>query len=248
MIAAINDLSFLYQMPSLTVAVEKLLLFSAICKDIEKGYMTNIQKIVIMRDYDYSHQLAPGYILPQIIQRFPTQDERRYLMSVLTRRDAISFSEGEEPFSMDGKSSILCAAAKEDVVVSLFSSPLFAAPVLSGTCGGAETTICNISQTGHIKIHETKLGIRHYSANAVKHKPNRANIYGKGREASPMDLDEETAQELLNHAIVIEGRLYAKRHGRVYAFMEERPNVFHGYIDDDVPESVTRELDKRKWE
>lgn len=59
-----------------------------------------------------------------------------------------------------------------------------------------------------------------------------------------MDLQGEEAQKLLNTAIYIKGRLYAKKNGHYYAFQNERDIDFHGYRADDLGEDVKRQLDK----
>ena len=248
MLAAINDLSFQYQMSSLEEAIERLELFADLCKEVKRGYMTNVERIVIAREGGYSSFLAPNFLLPKIITRIASKDIQRFLISVLNNSDAIPVQENAPSFCLDGKSSHICFYAKDNIVISLLSNPIFESEVLEGTCEEAPLSIHNLSQKGHIDLYEELLGIRHYKAHAVKHKPDRVNTYGKGREASPMDLDDATAQRLLNRALRINNRLYAKYNGKIYAFMEERPRVYHGYIDSEAPEFVKRQLDKIQWD
>ena len=59
-----------------------------------------------------------------------------------------------------------------------------------------------------------------------------------------MDLHDEEAQELLNKAIEIKERLYAKKNGHYYAFQNERDIDYHGYRADDLGEDVKRQLDR----
>lgn len=248
MFAAINDLAFQYQMSSLDEAITQLMAFINLCKAVEKGHMTNIEKIVIAREPDYSNPLAPNLVLPQIVQKIVPREDRQYLMSLLKNRDTIPEEENAELFYFDGKTSALCAYAKEDIVISLMSNQLFSTPVLTGRCNTNALSIRNLSKEEHVQQYERYLGIRHYHPNAEKHKVNRVNEYGKGKQASPMDLDDETAQHLLNRAIFVKKRLYAKKNGKIYAFMKESPCVYHGYIDDKVPEFVRRKLDQVLWD
>lgn len=247
MIAAVNDLPFRYQMISLEDALERLDRFMDLCKQTEKGEMTNISKIVIAQGYDYSGPLAPGYVLQKIVQRFPP-DKKRYLMSVLTKRDILPKSDDTELFCLDGNTSYLCAAAKDDIVISLTSHPLFEEAKLNGMCGTSPQTIYNLSLKKHVDAHKERLGMRYYHANNKKHKPDRANNYGKGKIASPMDLDDTAAQQLLNKAIFINNRLYAKKNGKIYAFMKEGPCIYHGYIDNKAQEDIQRALNTIKWD
>lgn len=248
MIAAVNDLPFQYQMHSLEEALQCLNLFIDLCMSVEDGHMTNIEKMAIAPDFDCSGELAPGLGLAKIVQYIQPQDRKRYLMGVLKNRDAISVEGCTAPFVFDEKSSRLCAYMKDGVLVSLCSSPVFAAAYLAGVCGGAECTLRNLASQEHVACHQEPLGIRRYHANAGKHKPDRKNNYGKGKVASPMDLDDGTAQELLNKAVLIDGRLYAKRQGRIYTFMKEAPCVYHGYINEQASEHVQKELNKMQWD
>ena len=59
-----------------------------------------------------------------------------------------------------------------------------------------------------------------------------------------MDLYDEEAQELLNRAVKIKGRLYAKKNGNYYAFQNERDIDYHGYRADDLGEDIKRQLDR----
>ena len=248
MLAAINDLSFRYQMSSVEEAIARLELFSDLCREIETGHMTNVEKIVIAREHDYTTPLAPHHVLQQIIRWVSPREKQQYLMSLLNNRDSVPEQENISPFCLGGNESYLCAYAKEGVVVSLLSNAIFEPSILTGSCGGNSISIHNLSQMDHIRTHEAHLGIRHYHANSSKHKPNRMNLYGGKKPASPMDLDDEVAQDLLNRAIPLNNRLYAKKAGKIYAFMAEAPCIYHGYIEAEAPEFVQKELEKYRWD
>lgn len=93
-------------------------------------------------------------------------------------------------------------------------------------------------------FYRKELGLRRYIANDKKHKYDKENPYGKGRVGSRMDLHDEEAQELLNKAIEIKERLYAKKNGHYYAFQNERDIDYHGYRADDVGDDIKYKLDK----
>lgn len=248
MIVAINDLSFQYEMSSLDEALDRLYKFIELCELVEDGHMKNVEKVVIAEDFECSCVLASGLILSQIIQYIRPRDKQRKLMSLIRNRDTICVDQVAAPFCIDGKTSKLCACVRNDMVISLRSSPNFDSPALNGTCEDSPLSLDNLSLDEHIHIHQEKLGIRVYCANAGKHKPNRAYGYGKGKVASPMDLDDELAQKLLNKAIQFDGKLHAKKGGKYYTFMSQSPCVYHGYIDDRVPEYVQKKLDKLPWD
>lgn len=241
---------FLYQVSSPEEGVELLEAFIELCKAMEKGMvkMTNVDKIVIGPGFDYTGFRAPGSGFHQIVKRIQSKDNQRYLMSLLRNRDTIPVCEDTVPFCLDGKFSKLCATVMNDIVISLRSSPVLNPPFLPGTCGDVPQSICNLSLEDHIKVHKEKLGIRWYHANAEKHKTDRENRYGKGKVASPMDLDDNAAQELLNRAVEIDNQLYAKKDGKIYSFRRVAPCIYHGYINGQAPEAVQRELGKIQWD
>lgn len=88
------------------------------------------------------------------------------------------------------------------------------------------------------------LEIMHYCIGILKHKFDRENYYGKGKVGSRMDLSDEEAQELLNKAIYIKGRLYAKKDDHYYAFQREQDIIYHGYRVDDLRDDIKKTLDK----
>ena len=248
MIAAINDLPFHYQMSSLHDAVSRFSAFIKICKSIEDGHMTNVEKIVIAPESDYSGHLAPGLVLQQIIPKIKSKEDQRYIMSLLKNRDAAPIDADTAPFCFDGKESQICSYAKDDVVVSLCSSPVFETASLSGMCCDKACDIRNLSAEEHSSCHMEHLGIRLYHANSGKHTPFRELTYAGGKTASSMDLDDAAAQTLLNKAVLIDNRLYAKMGGKIYTFMREAPCIYHGYINNQVPDNVQRLLEKYPWD
>lgn len=111
--------------------------------------------------------------------------------------------------------------------------------------GEKKVELRNLSLNEHIDYYREELGLRRYIANDKKHKYDRENPYGKGKVGSRMDLLDEEAQDLLNKAIEIKGRLYAKKDGYYYAFQRERDIDYHGYRADDLGDDIKRQLDKK---
>ncbi len=100
----------------------------------------------------------------------------------------------------------------------------------------------------HLRFHRKALGIRIYEANIKKHKKERENYYGRGKVASPMDLSDLEAQELLNRAIWIKNRLYARKGTHNYAFQHTGNCIYHGYIADDLGDDILSVLYREKWD
>ncbi len=242
MIAVINDISFQYPFATKECAMEYMHKFLDICKRIEKKEVTNIYEIKT-GFIDVQEEITPGFKLIQLLQNFETREERTFLLSILTNRGTYRSEEGN-PCQIDGKQSLVCTYAVNNILISLLSHTLFETPVVKAIITGEAVDIRNLSKEEHIDYYRKDLGIRRYVANDKKHKKDRDNPYGKGKIGSRMDLHKEEAQDLLNKAVEIKGRLYAKKNGYYYAFQNERDIDYHGYRADDLGDDIKRQLDK----
>lgn len=192
-----------------------------------------------------SAEIAPDYPLIQLVKEFETRDERRYLIHLLTNLNQPD-NMPQEPFLLKGKCSYICSWAKEAVAISLESDALFEKSTLDGTVKQEKVSIKNISKQEHIRLYEEFLGIRHYEANK-KHR-KQPYIDAAGRYVDAMDLNDMEAQELLNHAIEIEGNMYAKRNGRYYSFQRHHDNYYHGYQNNELGLHIRNRIDEEHWE
>lgn len=242
MVAVINDISFQYSFAAKEFAVENMHKFLDICKRIEKEEITNIREIRTGL-IDSQTEIGPDYKLIQLIQEFKGSEERTLLLGILTNKGTYREDEGIL-CEIDGKVSAICSQGVDNILVSLLSNPIFALPVIKGSIAEKEVELRNLSKDEHIDYYRNELGLRRYIANAKKHKFDRENPYGKGKTGSRMDLYDEEAQELLNRAVKIKGRLYAKKNGNYYAFQNERDIDYHGYRADDLGEDIKRQLDR----
>lgn len=241
MIAVINDISFRYPYSTVKCAIDHMHQLLDICKKIENVEVTNIDEIktgVI----DAQIEIAPNYKLIQLIQEFKGREERSLLISILTNRGTYKVDEGNT-CKIDGQESYVCAQGINNFLISLVSNPIFSESVIGAIVEEKEIELRNISKNEHIDYYRKELGLRRYIANDKKHKFDRDNFYGKGKIGSRMDLCDEEAQELLNKAVYIKGRLYAKNKGYYYAFQNERDINYHGYRADDLGEDIKRQLD-----
>lgn len=241
MIAVINDVSFRYPYATAEFAIDCMHQFLDICKRIEKEEVTNIDGIktgVIDTQID----IAPNYKLIQLIQEFKGREERTLLLSILTNRGTYKVEEGDVCI-INGQESFICSQGIDNVLVSLLSDFTFSTQVINAILEKKEVELRNISKNEHIDYYRNELGLRRYIANDKKHKFDRENSYGKGKIGSRMDLRDEEAQILLNKAVYIKGRLYAKSNGHYYAFQNERDIDYHGYRADDLGEDIKRQLD-----
>ncbi len=242
MIAIINDVSFQYPFATKELAIEYVHKFVHICKRIKKEEVTNVHEIktgVI----DTQREISPDFKLIQLLQNFQTREERTFLFGLLTNQGTYHSDQGN-PCRIAEKESLICGYAIDNILISLLSNALFETPVVKGTIAGEEISLRNLSKAEHINYYRKELGLRRYIANDKKHKFGRENPYGKGRVGSRMDLYDEEAQDLLNKAVEIKGRLYAKKNGYYYAFQNERDIDYHGYRVDDAGDDIKCQLDK----
>lgn len=242
MIAVVNDVSFQYSYATVELAVQGVHQFLDICMQIQKDEVTSIHDIrtgVINTQIS----IAPNYKLVQLIQEFKQREERSLLLSILTNRGTYKAEEGRV-CEIDGRKSYVCVQGIDNFLISLLSNPIFEVPIIKGIVDCKEVEIRNLSKKEHIDYYRQELGIRKYVANDKKHKFDRENPYGKGKIGSRMDLHDEEAQDLLNKAIYIKGRLYAKKNGYYYAFQKERDVCYHGYRAEDLGEDIKNKLDR----
>lgn len=54
-------------------------------------------------------------------------------------------------------------------------------------------------------------------------------IRSGGIKASAMDLSDEQAQNVLDHAVEINNHLYGMYEGKLYEFKKTERNIYHGY-------------------
>lgn len=243
----VNDLSFRYVIYSEDDAVKKVIQFIHLCHMIESGKLKNVSKLVLAGEIDVNFEIAPGCKIMKLLQKILPREERGYLLGILTNREFVT-PFPSNAFICDEKESYACAAAKDDgIVVSLLSSILFSQNSIEGSIAGEDVGVRNVACEQHIYDYRMILGKRIYRANSGKHKKERWNAYGKGKVGSPMDLNDEEAQILLDHAIEYKGRLYGRKDGKNYSFQNEQDVIYHGYQDENLGDDVVRELDKYLW-
>lgn len=242
----VNDLAFLFPFYGETELIEAIRKWIYVCRELESGRCHEVDSLIRIR-LDKSLELAPDCSIYKVIQKITDRNERSYLLSLLTNREDLPLSP-KFPFVYKGRESYLCAWAREEALVSLEAEEGFKKPGLVGTIQGNAIEICNISREEHLFCHRNRLGIRIYEPNEGKHKKDRENYYGKNRVASPMDLTGREAQELLDKAIWIKNRLYARKGKNNYAFQNTRDCIYHGYIAADLGDDILNVLYQKKWD
>lgn len=242
----VNDLAFrfpLYEKDRTSEAVKKFIL---ICRKLESISCHNVERLV-RSEIDKESELYPTGTLYRVIRDISDRDDRKYFLGLLVNREKADVLI-DEPFIYKDLASFACAAAKEEALVSLETDDGFKQIEIKGFIGRQEVKIRNISCEDHLNYYRDILGMRIYKANDEKHKKDRENAYGKGKTASPMNLSDKEAQKLLDEAIWIKQRLYARKGNCNYAFQNTQDCIYHGYIADDLSDDILSELYGKKWD
>lgn len=150
-------------------------------------------------------------------------------------------------FVVDNVAFLIPEDASAAMLISLQTLPKYGNPYVDGElengCPLRMKNIANISQIEDDE-HRLALGIRLYQHNP-KHKTTYTSM-GNGEQASPMDLQDEEAQALLNQARSIgpEKVLYAVKNDKCYGFREHIPGkaIYHGYLIEKPTDKVQRDL------
>lgn len=99
----------------------------------------------------------------------------------------------------------------------------------------------NISTTEQFEKNKFYLPIRIYQSNPKHDIRISGNL--KGNTVSVMDLDNRSAQLVLNGAVQEGQKLYGIYKGKYYEFQCHKDNCWHGYCPNDgIPENIQRQL------
>lgn len=200
-------------------------------------------KQLVLKNFKCFDEIELRFSTVNVLTGLNGMGKSTVMQSILLLGQSQSSIMSEKVLSLKGKyvnlgvgQDILFEKAEKDA--------LFETPVVKIIVAEKEIDLRNLSKEEHINYYRKELGIRRYIANDKKHKFDRDNPYGKGKIGSRMDLHDEDAQDLLNKAVEIKGRLYAKRSGYYYAFQNEGDIDYHGYRVDDLGDDIKSQLDK----
>lgn len=238
----LNDIAFEYSLYERDKAIRAVHDFISLCGFLESERCHNVNRI-IMTTIDSSKALYLGGSLYKIVQEIKDKDKRSYLLSLLTNRESSDISSGT-PFIFDGHLSHLCATAIGGCIVSILTNSVFDEPTICGEINNRKVKLNNLATQDHVIHHGALLGLRIYEANSEKHKKDHDNPYGKGKVGSPMDLDDMEAQMLLDKAIVVNSRLYARKGNNYYAFQNTHNFTYHGYIDSTLNQNIISAINR----
>lgn len=232
-----NDIALEYRKESKHQVVTIFKKFAETYLELDKhGFKSNL----FIKEPLKQVRLCDDYYIEQLYNESNLKpDFRRLILGICTKMQIIDV-DTKNVFELNEIRSSLCAFIIENnyLAISLDMNDSINGPFLVGDFINNGTSIPNVSipnlcDKEHINIHSNLLDIRIYEENP-KHKIG----YGWG---SPMDLEENLAQEVLEHAVMYtngKNCLINKYDGKYYIFRRHINNCYHGYIDDKVPQNV----------
>ncbi len=130
-------------------------------------------------------------------------------------------------------SSIAGAVHFKGILVSLQDAPEFESEHLKvkfSTDGEyyEDVEVYNLTKEGQLWL------VRRRYVPTLKHAP--------GGRGTRMDLNDETAQTVLDDGIAYGGQVYGYHHGKLYIFQYDNAGGYHGYPVDRVPIPVIRKM------
>lgn len=244
MLVILNDIAFNFKFENKYDAVCTMKELIELIIELKKSNSTfRIYKSCRLEDIE----LAKEYFLSQFLNEPKEVIDRKYLSIFKTyMKNTNKMQDGKGTIEYKGFFSKQCAASYENngFLLSLKTNEEFNKEIVGCNYFRNESdkkeyiSIKNLSKIEHIQVHRHDLPIRIYEFNP-KHKIN-------GGWGSKMDLSDETAQKVLDEAIVANDaskHLIAKYDGKYYSFRCHWDNYYHGYRDDSMPQNLKNRLD-----
>lgn len=147
MIVAINDLAFQFRIYEEKQAMEAIEKFILICKELESVKCHNVGRIIGI-EIDKRTEICPGSTLFKIAQRIKNREERTYFLGLLKNRGKALLLP-ESPFVYKERESFLCAAAKDEILVSIETEEGLKRDKIEGAIKQESVAIKNISDEKH---------------------------------------------------------------------------------------------------
>lgn len=178
----------------------------------------------------------------QMIKEMKDNEYRRILLSLLTSLKKYDSCEKFLFIDEEKAEGAAYAYCENGVMISLKSRDDFCMENVDCTdVNGEIFPIRNTAEVAHIYSHADFVTVREYRPND-KHR-EKEYIRSSGESVSVMDLDNGTAQKVLNKAVMVNDRLYGLFNGSVYEFRKTIRHIYHGYkLKDDA---LDKHLKKR---
>ena len=249
MIVAINDISFLVGFKSKYDAQQALIQFGETALGIRDERVSKVNAsvdIVNSSNVNKNLLLAPEYTLIQALNDLKQENREKYLfiLQIMTQCGISDTNECKEEFSICGMSSRHCAQYRNHFLLSMCSAEIFLQEKITGfLTNGVECTIRNLSNSEHKYVYWKELGFREYEWNTKHGMSEYFRAHGIKVNIAPET--DELGQELLNHAVEVNGRIFAvdkARNNRIFEFRHSYANKYHGYLQQEISKDMAQKI------
>ena len=239
----VNDISWQIEIHDKNEIVQSLSDFAELCKYvIRKSHNLDDKRIYSVQPVE-AKQYCSFAKMKGYLKEIDDKECRDLIIGVINNSPTIEVKD-ESPMQLQGYQTFVFSIAQEnDVLLSMNTTEWLRQDSLTGCDGFKQKTIKNIYSIAQSYVHKSTLGYRIYKMNP-KHNHKGEIKRKKGMINSPMDLDDQTAQKVLDEAIPDEWtgdrkdlnsvskykspKLYAKYEGKYYEF-QGIDNIYHGY-------------------
>lgn len=230
----VNQRSFKTTMDNEYIAKDKYRQLVLLIKMLEDQFEIGINRFESFR-WDQFEEVIPGYSLKKFLNLLGVE-EKRVVLALLNNTGTVNrvdevYTDYPEAFY---------AYACKGVLLSVESSEDYSGDSVDFHVDSKVYQAKNMSKNTHIRKHADFIPARKYEANP-KHKME-SYTRNKGVRVAPMDLDDVTAQHVLNFSIWLDSRLFGVYNDMIYEFKRTHGYVYHGYRNDYLTEDMRKKV------
>lgn len=240
----VNDISWQVDLYNRNDIVQSLINFANLCKYIiKKAHNLNDKNIYSVQPVREDQYISMSN-MKKYLKEIKDKECIAILVGVINNSPTIEVDSEKAMFLHGCLTYAFTVAEGNDLLVSIAAADWLEQDELTAERDEKSKTIKNIYSIEQSNIYKMSLGYR-FSKSNPKHN-HRNEIYSKnGVVNSPMDLDDEVSQIVLDEAIADQwikdrrdydsisesksDKLYAKYNGKYYEY-QGTDNVYHGYI------------------
>ncbi|MBE5912270.1 hypothetical protein [Pseudobutyrivibrio sp.] len=242
----VNDVSWHIEIYDRITVCEKLNEFACLCKFLlKKSHNLSDRHIYSVQPVDEQQYYSMAK-MKDLLKDIDDRECCRLIAGVINNSPVIEVENCEPMLLENNPTYVFGVALDDDIIISLDVADWVRKDELTAFQNDIERTLKNVYSIKQSHNHSKMLGYRIFKSNP-KHNHKNEIMRSNGMVNSPMDLDDETAQELLDNAIFDEWsqdrrdmnsisehkdkKLYARLKDTYYEF-QGTDNVYHGYAID----------------
>ena len=247
MVVAVNDISFLWGFRTPYEAKQALIQFGNVALGIRDEKVSEVKAEIDIINSDNVNKnlcIAPDYTLIQALYDIKESNMEQFLFILQILTQCGVQEDSEEVFIIGEYGSSHCARYRNDFLISIVSHDMFNQNILQGMLGKTGSCeIRNLSDENDKYTYWKELGFREYELN--KKHSNRVYFRTGGNKVNIAPETDALGQELLNHAIEVNKKIFSvdhERNNRIFEFRHSYANKFHGFLQDDLSQDLIRKI------